>query len=438
MASIVDGLMSRIKGEPKEESFELVETLSLPKDADPVALRFTDPVDTIRYEWMEKIYRRDADVFAAINHKVRTFMSSDYQIVAKDPTVQRWYEDFLNNASFSMILEESVLHQCIFGNSWVELVYNSNKKIVGFDVLDPKVMDFGRNQSGNILFDRYNNPRYYVQVLPQFSNLPESKQSRMVQHNNPYRGLEGNAIRLEPDEVAHFPLCTVGDNIEGVGLIEPMYNAVLNKIQIEKDWGLAMKKAASPLLVAKAGDQLHRPSKKAIDDLRDKCTDINSLAVLAMPYYDDVEYKSASIPSLEPNLDYYVNKIAAASGVPKPYINGTGDKTPRSTFKGLNLGYERDIMGMQKRNAYMWEKTVFKLLSEQYSLGEVPKLVFTHPSLEYLDAKADRLVSYAEAGLLAPDKEIRQIVRREERLPPELKNVKEPVPKKKGRNDGEP
>ena len=77
---------------------------------------------------------------------------------------------------------------------------------------------------------------------------------------------------------------------------------------------------------------------------------------------------------------------------------GSGDNTPRSTFKGLNLGYERNIMEMQKNISYAIERQVFMRLVEDYGLSSQPLLEFETPSIACLDAKTSRLVDYANAG----------------------------------------
>lgn len=411
----------RIFGTPKPVVNELIEGQSLPLDARPLSERtleiLDDPVD---YRTLEKLYRRDSDTFAAINHLVKTFMSSAYSVKCEDVNTKRWIEEFLYQARFDIILRKIVLHTCIYGNAWVELVKNSKDKIVAFDHIDPKMMDFARDSRSYILYDAYNNPQYYVQMMPAGMTIPDSKKDREVQQTSPrIRDTSGSGLKFYTDEVAHFTTWTVGDQLDGVGLIEPMWNALMAKIQIEKDWGVAMKKATSPLLVGYVGNDIHRPTKTSMDKMTSILRDATSQSVMALPFPDKVEYVTADIQSLEPHLGYYVDKVSAATGVPKPYIVGSGDQTPRSTFKGLNLGYERNIMEMQKNIAYSVEKQIFRLLCEQYHLKGNPMLIFEPPSIEYMDSKQARLVEYANAGLLLPDIEIRDIIRRMENLPPE-------------------
>jgi hypothetical protein len=411
-----------IFGAPKKIEMLNVEGASLPEDSKPISERSTDTIsDPVDFETLEKLYRRDSDTFAAINHIIKTFMSSQYIVTSDDKKSTTWTDAFLYNNRFDIILRKIILHCCIFGNAWVELVSNSKGKLVAFDHVNPKVMDFARDSSGNIIYDKYNNPAYYVQVLPMGSRVPPEKESRVVEQpaSPQIPGSSGTGIRFETDEIAHFTLWTVGDSLNGIGLIEPMWNALMAKIQIEKDWGIAMKKATSPLLVGTVGDDMHPANQTAIDKMTRLLVDATSQSIMALPHPNRAEYVTANIQSLEPHLSYYVDKVSAATGVPKPYIVGSGDSTPRSTFKGLNLGYERNIMEMQKNIAYAVEKQIFPRLVADYNLISKPLLKFESPSIEYLDAKTSRLVDYSNAGLLIPDESIRQIVRRLENLPPE-------------------
>jgi len=417
----------------KKSDFELVEGRSMPENAKPVSERtleiIDDPVD---YIVLEKLYRRDSDTFAAINHIVKTFMSSAYSVKCDDRNTKRWLEEFLYKARFDVVLRKIILHSCIYGNAWVELVKSNKEKIVAFDHVDPKVMDFARDSRGYIKYDAYNNPQYYVQMLPAGMDVPKDKESRMVQQTSPrIRNSSGTGIKFNTDEIAHFTVWTVGDQLDGIGLIEPMWNALMAKIQIEKDWGVAMKKATSPLLIGHVGDDMHKPTKNAIDKMTNILKDATSQSVMALPFPDTIEYVTANIQSLEPHLGYYVDKVSASTGVPKPYIVGSGDQTPRSTFKGLNLGYERNIMEMQKSVAYSTEQQILQPLCEQYNLKGTPFLIFEPPSIEYMDSKQARLVEYANSGLLLPDEEIRNVVRRMENLPPEPPGLEKKLEAKK-------
>jgi len=426
----------------RRQELELVESKALPEDADVIGFRNVELGQRVYPSWLEALYARDADVYAAINHRVKTFMSSGYSIQADSDKVKVWFEKWLADVSFSVILQDLVLNAGVFGNAWIELVYNANKtKMVGLDHLDPKIMDFGRDSNEYIMYDKYNNPLYYVQSIPEGRIVPEDKESRLVTQSSP-RLLEGtgNGLKLEQDEIAHFTLNTPGDTIDGIGWIEPCYNAVISKCQIEKDWAMAMKKAASPILVGTSGDEKHRPTPTITDKFLEEMKKSKSTSVMSLPYYNKVEFVGADIPSLEPNLSYYVDKISAATGVPKPYITGSGDKTPRSTFKGLNLGYERDTKQLQAKIAYDVRVQIFTRLSDQQGFKEVPYLVFEPPSIEYMDSKADRLIGYASAGLLVPDKVTRNLIRSWESLPDEPESVPDIIetkPKETEKLDGE-
>jgi len=405
---------------------ENIESKSIKEDAIPKSMRLTAMGRRVPLEWLEQMYMRDADTFAAINHRVRTFMSSRWHIKCEDKKTQEWFEKFLKDARFDIVLKKIELHASIYGNAWVELVRDDKGKIVTFDHIDPKVMDFGRDSNGHILYNDYNNPMYYVQILPVGATVPENKEDRLVQHNSErFVDSSGYGIRLEVDEVSHFVLHTVGDQLDGIGLIEPMYNSLLSKIQMEKDWAYAVKKAAAPLVVAKVGDETHRPTKPMIDSMDKTVKNIQATSTITIPYYNDIDFKTADIKSLEPGLSYYEDKVAASTGVPKPYIIGSGDQTPRSTFKGLNLGYERDITENQRTIAYEAEVQIFSLIAEEYNLPEVPVIEWESVSMEYMDSVAGRLVDYVAAGIIVPDKAVRNIIRQKEGLPNEPDDIEE-------------
>ncbi|RLE90975.1 MAG: hypothetical protein DRJ46_02485, partial [Thermoprotei archaeon] len=63
------------------------------------------------------------------------------------------------------------------------------------------------------------------------------------------------------------------------------------------------------------------------------------------------------------------------------------------------------------------EEQVFTKIAEDKGFDEVPKLEWPEISIESLASKADRLASYAKAGIIQPDKKLENLIRRWENLP---------------------
>ena len=301
----------------------------------------------------------------------------------------------------------------------LEKVYSGNK-LVGTDWIDPKSMDVKRNSMGKIIYAIDGRPEAYVQYVKWNVDTSKVPKERQIQQTPMFTFQSGRGILLKREEIVHFKLNTIGDSWWGIGLIEPIYNLVRVKQNAEAGYAEAIQRVAYPRIWVQVGDEQHPPTQEQIDDVESHLEQLESKHQFVSPYYYNPQIlESKRVERLADNLKYFSDQIVAGLGGPKPFITGLGTDTNKATLNDQKILFERQLKALQEQISQTIEKEVFSVIAKKYRFHSVPTLVWEEISTESLDSKADRLSKYVSAGLLIPDKEIRNIIRRSERLPDE-------------------
>ena len=373
---------------------------------------------------LETIYIREGMVYNWINKFVESFLSSDFRINTSNTRERRIMEDFLRASDFRNLLKTTVAHMLIYGNAFWEKITNDGPKILAVTWIDPKSMDVKRTSMGKIIYDMDGKPTAYVQYVKWNVDTSKVPKERLIQQQPMFSYQSGKGILLKREEIVHFTLNTVGDSWWGVGLIEPIYNIVRVKQNAEAGYAEAIQRVAYPRIWVRIGDEQHPPTQEQIDDVWNQLKGLETKHQFVTPYYYNPQIlESKRVERLAQNLKYFSDQIVAGLGGPKPFITGLGTDTNKATLNDQKILFERQLKALQEQISHTIMKNVFADIAKQYRFRSVPVLVWEEISTESLDSKADRLVKYVNSGLLIPDKEIRNIVRRSERLPEEPNDI---------------
>jgi len=365
---------------------------------------------------LEILYARDPIVFNGINTIVQAFFSAGYRVVCANTREQKIMDAFLKRTNFRYLLLKIIQHICIYGNAWIEKIYDTAGRLIALDWIDPKSVDFLRDTADRIIYERDGLPRAYVQYVDWDIDLKEAgiPERRIITQ----RGK--NAIRFEREQIAHFMLFTVGDSLNGIGLIEPIYNISRAKLNIEEGLAQFTYRKGQPLIQVQIGDERHPPTKDEIKDMAVKLRDLSAQNEFVTPYYYNFKViESRYAERKQEQLSHYINQQVAGIGVPAPFITGLGEKTNKATLTSQKELFEGKIRMMQETLAKTIRNEIFAVLAKQHNFRMLPRIEFEEISIETLNAKAARLVDYVKAGLLKPDLAIRNIIRRAEKLPEE-------------------
>lgn len=382
-------------------------------------LKRVSPVD------LERIYIREGMVFNWINKVVESFLACDFRVNTSNEREKKIMDEFLRNSDFRNLLKTTVQHLLVYGNGFWELITNEGPKLLTMGWIDAKSMDVKRDMMGRIIYDKDGKPTAYVQYVKWNIDISQVPKDRRVEQKPMFTWQSGKGILLKRGEIVHFTLNTVGDSWWGVGLIEPIYNTVRVKQNAESGYAEAIQRVAYPRVWVQVGDESHPPTQEQIDDVWNQLKNLETKHQFVSPYYYNPRIlESKRIERLAQNLKYFSDQIVAGLGGPKPFITGLGTDTNKATLNDQKILFERSLKAMQEQISQTIVKEVFSIIAKQNKFRSIPTLVWEEISTESLDSKAERLVKYVNARLIIPDKEMRNIIRRSERLPDESSTEK--------------
>jgi len=348
---------------------------------------------------LEQLYFSDGLIFNAINNWVELITSPGFNIVGRDEEARQYIENFLEKIEFAdEILPKIVQHMCIYGNAYVEIVFNKRgTKIVDLsDPIDPKTIDFKKDpKTGLPLLDAYGNPSIYVQWQ-----------------------MTGKPVEIPAEQIAHFKLYSIGASKLGIGLIEPIFWTALGKRNLDEKIAQQEFRRATPFVLVKVGDKDHPPSTEEINAIHDALKNITYKTDFVGPYWYDFQFLSSE-PSAS-SLDaahYFEDAMIAGLGLPKAFVTGSGEKVNRATLDLLAALTQRKVERIQKSISNVMENKIFKKIVELENFRHIPRMVWNEFSPESLSAKIDRITKEIQVGLLTPDDSLRECIKRWERLP---------------------
>jgi hypothetical protein len=393
----------------------------------PTSSKTTPVVERVSQDELELTYMTNPTVFNSINKTVQMIMAADHPIVAKNPKVQAYFDKFVatlgnagSDATWEEILTDIVKHQCMYGRSFVENVFNKRgNRIVDWVIIDPKKMDYAKDSLNRIVMDQYGNPVGYIEVIPlqDSTGMSMNQIPKVMAEKGVVAPSGGRAIFLYPKQVAHIKLYTVGDGFYGIGLIEPIYKTSLRKLNIEEAHANAVYRHGYPIVWASLGDSNHEPTPQQIENMSKKLKDINSRTEITTPYYYQLQVlESKNSDKIKEHLDYFREQEIAGLGIPQPFATGGANGASFSTLGNQSAMFQLALNDIAKKTAAAIEKYMFKPVCDLEGFTEVPKLKWDIVGIDELDQKANRLMKYAQAGLVLPDEKTIQFIKKVEKL----------------------
>lgn len=389
----------------------------------PIAIKQTpseedQPMDM---QELERAYKKDPIIFNSINKAVQMIMSAGYRIEADNESAKNYFEDFLSNIgnvgenlTFDELLEAVFKYQMIYGNAYVELVFNkSMDKIVDLALFDPKRMDYAKDASGNILLDKYMKPVGYTLKIPYGSSAKGDEPPAEFKNKVSFMS---NEIFVSPERVCHFKLYTVGDRFYGTGLIEPAYNSIIRKMKIEEAQTNSIYSRGTYPVIAYVGDEQHEATPQDVQAVLDNLVKLQHNRFMAFQHWvrvEPLEVKQSDI--VQSTLEYLRLNVTSSLGMPSAFATGAGEAVNRATLNVQSRFLEFTLNDIVKRTLSTIRKYIFKRISFYNRVRGNVWLKWGDIGVENINDKAARLVNYAKINALAPE-EIRKFALKSEGL----------------------
>lgn len=371
---------------------------------------------------LESAYINDPTIYNGINKIVSVIMASGYEITGNSKSV-KYIEDFLSSVGttgghtdWDRLLETNFRHQAVYGRAFNEIIYDVGKtNILDLDFIDPKQMDYPKNANGLIVVDNYSNPVGWVQSVPLIENIGGSPYRSDVAPDNVRLG--PNQIFFSPEKIAHFKMSEIGEGFYGVGLVEPILQTSNRKLVMMKALAEFFIRTGFPIKIYEVGDPSHEPTEELLRRTVEELEKTSYQSSFALPYY--VKSKMMEPQKLDKLNDYFkgfIEEEVTTLG-PKAFVTGLGEQTNKATLSRQEFLYKLTMKDMISNTTKIIEKEIFARISALNNLPDVPKIVWGEINLEELDSKAERIVKYAQSGIITPDDNLEKMVRKFEGLP---------------------
>lgn len=370
-------------------------------------------------EWLEKFYYMEPLLFSGINFFVHQVVGPGFEIQAKSEKERVLCQSFADKIDLQSLLEKVQLDLGIFGNSFTEKLKDANGGLAGAVGIDTKSMQFMKNLENKLLLNDLGQPIGYIQEHPLESDKESYDEILTRSGVDPKKGNYVGGIPFGKEEIVHFRLYSLSDTIMGVGLVEPLFDTVLLKMEAEEALGKGLKRVGQPLLVATLGlPEIHEPKPKEIKGFSDSVmANVGEMKDITLPYYYKLGKLEVNIGQLKEYLDHFSYLIASGLGIPHSILLA-GERIGSKVADIQADNVVRIIKSYQKNLARTVEREIFKPLIKEAGLKEVPKLVFKTVSPALLRARMERIADASRAGLITPDKNLEEFIRKEEDLPP--------------------
>lgn len=404
------------------EKKELVET--------PRALSATIAVSDDSYSSAERVdakelegcYVYDPIVFNSVNKLVQTIMGAGWELRCdgeKSEETLNYFSSFLDNigevgeeTTWEEMLSIIFQNQLIYGKHYIENVYNFNmKKIVDLVSLDPKKIDYARDNLGKVVLDENGRPLGYVQTVPM--GVDTTGRGDPAPENV---SLGNNKIFIRRDRIAHFKLYTYGDRFDGLGVVEPAYKSIVRRQNIEEAQANSIFTRGTYPVIAYVGDKEHYPTNNMIDNAINKISNLQHNRYFAFPYWYNVKPLEVQQSEIVDNTMRYLRENSSASlGLPLAFAVGSGEATNRATLTNQQQFLEFTLNDIVQRTIATIRKQIFKRICKLKRFPSVPYLVWGDVGAENVDDKSVRLNNYVKNGILLPE-DVRSYALRSEEL----------------------
>jgi len=411
------GFISQLLGEKKIHELA---TRTFPEQVGVKATPGIEDLPEDMYE-LERAYKKDPVAFNSINKAVQMIMAAGYEFRAENENTKNQFEEFFANIgnvgediTFDELLEAIFRYEMIYGNAFVEIVFNKKmNRVVDLALFDPKRMDYAKSSEGKIALDKYGKPVGYTLKLPygvvgKSDPIPKEHEGKI--------SLSNNMIFILPQRVCHFKLYTVGDRFYGIGMIEPAYKSIVRKMNIEEAQTNSIYSRGTYPVVAYVGDQMHEPTPQDIENVLQNLVKLKHDRYFAFQHWvkvEPLEVKQSDI--VDQTLEYLRLNETASLGMPMAFATGAGEKTNRATLNNQQKFLEFTLNDIVKKTMSTFRKYILKRISFYNGFGDVPYLKWGKVGTEEVSEKSERIVKYVKNGIIT-EQEAKEIIKRLEEL----------------------
>ena len=353
----------------------------------------------VKFSELEIAYKSDAINFSAINKSIQMIMSGGFKrFVHKKVSVVKKYMEFFenigeigNDITFEELLESIFKDQLIYGNAFVELIFDeTDEEIVDLALIDPKKIDYAKTGEKKIVLDKNVKSIGYVIKLEsgnfaEGDKIPE-KYERIVD-------LGDEEIFVLSKRICHFKLYPLGDKFYGIGLLEASYKSVIYKKNIEKGQANSIYSRGFSPLVAFVGNERRTATPTDIKGVLKQLKTLNYQRYGSFPDWVKLQSIEMNASDLTTTAlkDLRTDQITNLSA-PQALVLGSGEDTNRATLSDQRTLWEFTLKDIIKQTMSYFVKYILKPINELNAFGGVPSIDWEELRAENLETTIEFII----------------------------------------------
>ncbi len=352
---------------------------------------------------LEKWYVGNSLVFTAVNVLSELSFGRGGFVKCDNEKSRKLCEKAVSLPAFKPTTIGAVAHTLLYGQAFQEIIWSDDDTgpdIEGYTLIDPKSIEPFWNKHGLIL-------RFEQKVSLASS---DKKPKFIIYEQLDDDGTPGKR-NINP-KIAFYRFYRIGDSMNGIGIVEPIYN----DLEIYQDTKLSIKEifrkfAYAQYHIKKEGAK----TRKEIVALQKLMKGFmrNSFLATSERYKVELIEGGKAIPKLNRESETILDAIIAGLRLPKPFLLG------RPETSGLGVGdiktlleqNQFEIQKMQEKISQTIEEQIFTPLCLRNNLNVIPEWKW-HPMLlkdeskeiELMQKKATAIKVAIDSGLLDQEK----------------------------------
>ena len=314
------------------------------------------------------LYSTNQFVSRGVNVRADTLVSKGYKIVGGDEVGKDKCTKLITNSGGKNLFWQQAINGYISGKAPLEKVYNESKtEILKLKHIHPLTIGYKTDEaSGRIIVDeKTKEPVGYVQIFLDKEGKEEY-------------------IDIDKDIVADFKFYSIGDEFNGVSLLQSGYNTIVRLMNMEHSAAEAAIRTANPLIVAVSNSS----SPLQIAQWAQILGRINGKEQIIIPKEMELKFLSPGPQNFNDYASYFLDAVVSAVGVPKSVLLGDSGSGNRAEGVVLTRHFYSAIAGDQQSMAAFYNN-IFK------EYGEIAG--FEPPTLEFGDIAEDASLSAKSA-----------------------------------------
>jgi hypothetical protein len=275
-------------------------------------------------------YYGEGTIFASINSITWNTVMSGYTIVSDDKDAKKAIEKLCMRINLEHVLKEAVTSTLVFGDSFLEKIYNKKEDISRLKSIDSRTMIVNADEHGDVI-------NYQQNIGGQ--ELPP----------------------LDPEDIIHIKFFNIPGSPYGMSLIAPNLDTIDRKVSTDESLFNAIKRHGTKKTIIYVGSEKDGqiPPPDVMDDIKEELEDINEKNEFVVPWYikfDSMDEKG--IEGVEEYFNYFQTQLVVGLLCPEEAL-GMGKGSTEATARIKAIMYERMIRSYQNDIAIILRENLF-------------------------------------------------------------------------------